>query len=507
MDRQRRTLLQALAATVGSAATLALPAAHARPARAADFHRAVAADPLLRPFAGVADAPEGLASDNPLLRGRWPAELRGRLHRNGPALYERGGERYHHWFDGDGMVQQFAIEGGRVRHRGRLVQTAKLRAERAAGRFALPAFGTTVENPLPLSGADSVNPANTSVLEHGGRLLALWEGGSAHELDAADLSTRGPVTWRDDLKGLPFSAHPKVGADGTLWNIGTAGAHLVVWQIGADGRLQRAQLGAHPYPHGMVHDFAITDRWLVVPLPPVRFAFDNEAREGPRRFPMDAGQPLRVLIARKDDLARQRVLELPPQFVFHVGNAHEERDGTVVLGYVGAPDNAFLDCGAVALMRGERPLPAPAGTCIARLDPVRGTARVQQLDDAVEFPRVHPACVGRRARWLVSACGAPRGSAGTNALLRGVQVLDTETGRVQRFDYGEQAIAEEHIVVPRPGRSGERDAWLLGTVYDARRDATVLNLLDLARVEDGPLAQAVLPYRLPLGFHGHFRAT
>ena len=43
--------------------------------------------------------------------GRWPAELRGRFYRNGPALFERAGQRYHHWFDGDGMVQQFTFSG------------------------------------------------------------------------------------------------------------------------------------------------------------------------------------------------------------------------------------------------------------------------------------------------------------------------------------------------------------------------------------------------------------
>ena len=59
-------------------------------------------------------------------------------------------------------------------------------------------------------------------------------------------------------------------------------------------------------------------------------------------------------------------------------------------------------------------------------------------------------------------------------------------------------------MVPRPGRSGELDAWLLGTTFDARRQATVLNLLDAAHIEDGPIAQATLPYVLPLGFHGNF---
>jgi hypothetical protein len=92
-------------------------------------------------------------------------------------------------------------------------------------------------------------------------------------------------------------------------------------------------------------------------------------------------------------------------------------------------------------------------------------------------------------------------------LLHGVQLLDTHTGRQRRFDYGEHVVAEEHVLVPKPGQSGELDAWLLGTTYDARRQATVLNLLDAAHIEDGPLAQAVLPYALPLGFHGNFTAA
>ncbi|MFN9745151.1 MAG: hypothetical protein ACK57B_05860 [Betaproteobacteria bacterium] len=39
---------------------------------------------------------------------------------------------------------------------------------------------------------------------------------------------------------------------------------------------------------------------------------------------------------------------------------------------------------------------------------------------------------------------------------------------------------------------------------DAKRQATVPNLLDAARIEDGPVAQAVLPYALPQGFHANF---
>ena len=87
---RRQTLAAVAAATVGLA-----DSSVAKPARAADFAAAAAHQPLLRPFKGVSDATGDLQSEA-LIRGRWPAALRGRFYRNGPALFERNGERYHH---------------------------------------------------------------------------------------------------------------------------------------------------------------------------------------------------------------------------------------------------------------------------------------------------------------------------------------------------------------------------------------------------------------------------
>ena len=258
---QRRQLLSALA---GLSASLAVPA-FAKPARAADFAANLEGQPLLAPFKGVSDASGDVDSAALLLRGRWPAELRGRFYRNGPALMERGSERYHHWFDGDGMVQQFSIGDGKVSHRGRLVRTTKLQAEQRAGRFLMSALGTQIEGGPPASGPDSFNTANTNAIEHAGRVLALWEGGSAYGLDPKDLSTQGPITWRKDLQQVPFSAHPKVDGGGHLWNIGTSGAAIVAWHIDPQGRLAGVQLGESPYSGGMVHDMAVTERYLVGP--------------------------------------------------------------------------------------------------------------------------------------------------------------------------------------------------------------------------------------------------
>ena len=505
----RRRVLQGLA--VASLAPALLGQAQARPAAAGPIQARLAANPLLTPLRGVDDATGERHTASVATRGTWPEELRGRFYRNGPALFERDGQRYHHWFDGDGMVQQFTLAGGRVSHRGRLVQTGKLQAERKAGRLLFNALGTVIEGGPPITGADSVNTANTNALEHAGRVLAMWEGGSAHGLDPADLSTQGPVTWRADLAGLPFTAHPKVDAAGHLWNIGTMGRHLMAWQVGPDGRLLSFQHGSSPYPGGMVHDMAVTERYLVVPLPPVQLDFARPVGDGPRRFTMAPGEPLRILVMDKADISRRRVFELPPQMVFHIGNAHEAGDGTVVLSFIGAPDVSFLDRGAVALMAGER-MPAGASQLqLVRLDMASGRVQAEQRPGDVEFPRIDPRRIGlggpAAAQWLLSGAAWKSFEGRDGGLLHGIQLAHLASGRVQRFDYGAQVIAEEHVLVPKPGRSGELDAWVLGTTFDAARQATVLNLLEATDIAAGPIAQAILPYVLPLGFHGNFTAA
>ena len=80
--------------------------------------------------------------DGLAVRGRWPADLALTLYRNGPALHTMGGYRYRHWFDGDGMIRAWTVGPQGARVRTRLIRTAKLTAEQAAGRRLLPAFGS-----------------------------------------------------------------------------------------------------------------------------------------------------------------------------------------------------------------------------------------------------------------------------------------------------------------------------------------------------------------------------
>ena len=511
-DLGRRAALRGLGAIAATATLPAWGLPLASATEGAAFDAASASLPWLRPFKGIDDAgaSEGdLRCDALAVTGRWPSVLRGRFYRNGPAVFERAGRRYHHWFDGDGMVQQFTFSDRGVSHRGRLVRTPKLVAEREAGRFLYPAFGTTIASDAPIQGPDSMNVANTNAIEHAGRVLAMWEGGSAFELDPRDLTTRGAVTWKEGFEQMPFSAHPKVDAQGHLWNFGTFADKLVVWHIDPAGRLASVQTGANPYPNGMAHDAAVTAHYIVLPLPPVKMNYGAIARgaTAEQAFVFEPDQPLRILVMKKDDIAQRRVFELPAQMLFHVGNAHERGDGSIALSFVASADAGFLARGAVALAAGRIGAPTSASMRTAVLDLRTGRASVESLGDSVEFPRVDPRRIGTAARFIASAASWRNDSPRRGAPFHGVQVRDLETGRVDRFDYGERMVVEEHIVVPRPGASGERDAWLVGTTFDAARQVTLVNVLDARRVGDGPIAQAALPYWLPLGFHGNFTAA
>jgi carotenoid cleavage dioxygenase-like enzyme len=478
----------------------------------AAFDAAVADMPWLAPFKGVDDvdpARTDLRCEALAVSGRWPAELRGRFYRNGPALFERAGQRYHHWFDGDGMVQQFTFSGRGVSHVGRLVRTPKLTAERQAGRFLYSAFGTGIQSEAPIQGPDSLNVANTNAIEHAGRVLAMWEGGSAFALDPKDLSTLGAVTWKEGFEQVPFSAHPKLDSTGTLWNIGTFGDKVVVWHIDAAGKLASVQVGESPYPNGMAHDVAVTAQYVVLPLPPLKMNYAAVAKGATpeQAFDFQRSEPLRILVMKKDDIRERRVFELPAQFVFHVGNAYERPDGSIALSYVAARDDGFLIHGAVALVAGHVVGAAGSQMQSAVLDMKTGRAEVEALPGVVEFPRIDPRRVGVAARQVASAATWKDYGQRQGALFHGVQLRDLQTGRVDRFDYGEQMVVEEHIVVPKPRGANELDAWLVGTAFDAKRKVTIVNVLDAGHVGDGPIAQATLPYWLPLGFHGNFTAA
>jgi carotenoid cleavage dioxygenase-like enzyme len=83
-----------------------------------------------------------------------------------------------------------------------------------------------------------------------------------------------------------------------------------------------------------------------------------------------------------------------------------------------------------------------------------------------------------------------------------VALYDVKSGTSRRFAYGDGWLVEEHLFVAPPGEP--RPRWIIGTALDTNADQTVLSVFDVDNVADGPIAQARLPYSLPLGLHGSY---
>jgi carotenoid cleavage dioxygenase-like enzyme len=104
------------------------------------------------------------------------------------------------------MIHAFTVRDGRVSYRNRWVRTDKWVAENAAGQSLVAGYGAP-----GVEGAEvpDTGVANTNILHHGGRLLALEEAHLPFELDPATLATRGVQNFGGAIEGR-FTAHPKI---------------------------------------------------------------------------------------------------------------------------------------------------------------------------------------------------------------------------------------------------------------------------------------------------------
>ena len=430
------------------------------------------------------------------VHGRAPAGLEGALFRNGPGKFRRTGGSATHCFDGDGLMRAFRVRDGQATLEARFADTPKRRWESEIDAVVTPGFGTVGDASRARIGSpDDANAANTAVMVAGDEVWALWEGGSPMAMDASDLSTRRFVTLRDDVKGMPFQAHPRYDPDGTVWNIGLWGDRMVVWRLNADRSLHTAEV-VHLPRASYMHDFTATARHLVIVMQP--WVFDHDGMPYASRFAWKPELGTQVMVIDKADLTRTRIFELPTFSYFHLGDAWEDASGTIRFDVAAGRDVSFAMDGARVLVAGHGTVAGdPADLSLVTLH-TDGRAEMVRSGVAAEFPKSDPRRAGLARRYTVHVAG----ERGGRPLPTGLAVQDWETGRSDAFNFGDDVIMEEANWVPRPGRSGERDAWLVAPAINLREGVTELHAFDAARVSDGPVASWRADIALPAGFHG-----
>lgn len=428
--------------------------------------------------------------------GELPRGLSGTLYRNGPnPLFQPDDPAHHHWFLGDGMVHAFSLHDGRASYRNRWVRTGKFEAEAAAGAPIAFSFGR------PPEGVRNEGVANTNVLFHAGKLLALEEGHLPIELDPHSLATRGPQSFGGTLEG-PFTAHPKIDPlTGELIFFGySAGGPLTPTMsygtLASDGRMARFERFEAPYC-AMVHDFIVTERHVLFPVLPLVGDLPRAMRGGPA-FAWEPEKGAHIgLIDRTRGTASLRWFRAESCFVFHVLNAWEQ-DGRVLADVMQfdtpplfpRPDGAMAETGTSArLVRWS-------------LDPGAGTDAFSrtELDDLPgEFPRFDERRAGLPHRYGAIAARTRDGSVQDS-----IAWYDLVGGRRTLYTLPEGDGISEPVFVPRAPDADEGDGWLLALAYRAAENQSDLLVLDTDAIDRGPVARVALAHRVPFGFHGNF---
>jgi carotenoid cleavage dioxygenase-like enzyme len=438
-----------------------------------------------------------------VVEGEVPRELNGAFMRNGPnPQYAPRGD--YHLFAGDGMLHGFYLENGRVDYRNRWVRTQKWRREREAGRALFSAMNPMDSDPSVM-GLATDGLANTNVVWHGNRLLALEEAHAPFAVDPRTLESIGSHTFADKLQG-PMTAHPKIDPEsGEMlffgYNAdGLISEHMSFHVVDRDGNLVRSEFFRAPYA-AMVHDFLITRDHVLFPIMPLTGSMERAMRGAPPyAWEPDKGVFIGIM-PRSGSVRDLRWFEGPPSFMFHPMNAWAE--GNVITAEVCEFEEAPL-------------FPSPDGTpgdpakAIPRLTrwtfdlgANTNTYRTERLHDiACEFPRLDERRTGLSYRYGYMACDTNPAFrvGGFNAIGR----VDHKTGSLSLYDVGEGCATNEPVFVPRTPTSAEGDGFLLANVYDANRRATHLVILDAMDVAAGPLAKAYLDHRVPFGFHGNW---
>ena len=413
------------------------------------------------------------AADLPV-EGRLPPELTGRYLRNG--VNALPGERRRHPFTGPGMLHGVRLRDGRAEwYRNRWVRTRAL----AGHRF------------FTLRGMDlAAVPANTHVIEHGGRLLALVEQGLPYEVDA-ELGTVGPCDFSGRLT-TAMAAHPKVDpltGDLHCYGYSPRRPYVTYHRISASGELVVSRPVDVAKPT-LMHDFAITEHhvvWLDLPL-----TFQWRLLPKGLPFGWDDGYGARLGVMRQDDpAARVQWYDIDPCYVFHVGTAYEDPHGRIVL------DGARYSREDVAT-RNATGAGARARLHRWTLDPASGRVTETSLHDRrLEMPTLDDTRTGRAARYRYAVVSSPR----QNAVVKADLADDGAT--LRSLELGPDVIAGEAVFVPAvdgPGRA-EDDGWLL--TITTRRDGTASQLLVLDASDPAAVvARVTLPRGVPSGFHG-----
>ena len=447
--------------------------------------------------------------------GRLPDDLNGCFYRVGPDFQYPPKFANNIPFDGEGHVAMFRFANGHVDLRTRYVRTQRYKAQRDARRAVFGMYRNPTTDDPGLEGV-SRGTANTTVIYHNRKLLALKEDSPPVAMDPVTLETLDDcVTFDGKLTSQTFTAHPKIDpVTGEMLAFGYEAKGLgtddvAVYSIDRNGNITWEAWIKVPYA-GMLHDFAATQSHIAFLVIPMAYSEEQIRNQGPH-FAWDRNLPSWFGVMRRGgDGSDLRWYKGPERCATHVMGAWS--DGNMV--YVDM-DMAHKNQFPFFPNRYGEPFdPIGAAGVVTRLS-VDLSRKMDTYDMEILYPNTgvlprqddryqtvpyrygfmptvdmskppHPSLAGRPFR-------------PNNHYTK----FDHATRKAVSFYAGDAVALQEPCFVPRRKDAPEGDGYIVGmseVLVEGNRSE--LLVIDTDDMEAGPVARVRLPFRIFGQVHG-----
>ncbi|HYM36746.1 MAG TPA: carotenoid oxygenase family protein, partial [Steroidobacteraceae bacterium] len=268
------------------------------------------------------------------VEGKIPSACDGAFYRVGPD-YQYPPNPNNIPFDGDGHISMFKIANGRIDYKDRFVRTQRFKAQDAARRALFGVYRNPFSDDPAVKNV-SRGTANTHVMFHHGKLLALKEDSPPVVVDTETLETMDDYyTLKGKLESKTFTAHPKIdGATGNMVAFGYeakgfATDDVNVFEIDPKGNIVWQSWIKVPYI-GMLHDFSVTQKHIVFYVMPMAVNMDG-MKQGKVHWAWDSTLPTYFGVMRRGGDGKDiRWFKGPERCATHVMSAFSDGEKVYV---------------------------------------------------------------------------------------------------------------------------------------------------------------------------------
>jgi carotenoid cleavage dioxygenase-like enzyme len=444
------------------------------------------------------------------IKGKMPQWLAGSLYRTGPAKFEIGDQKYHHWFDGLAMLHRFSFDNGKVNYANKFLRSSAYTEGMEKGKISYSEFATDPCQSIFKKVATSFMPdkhgrlanANVNILRLGDDFVAMTETPLPVRFEPETLETLGVMAFPDKTAGMITTAHPHYDRATKSWlNYLTHFSAHSEYNIYAFDARGRRLIGSYPVQEpAYMHSFATTENYIILAEFPLVVNPLNMLLGGKpfiENFVWKPGLGTNFVVMSKEDGQVTGTYQADAFFAFHHINAFEKA------GDIFIDISAYPDAGIVQQFCLENLLGPQGGALKSQfrryhLPAGDKTASYEQItDEQIDLPRINFARNG--AREYRFAYGASQNKDRPADFLDQIVKIDT-VERLAKIWFENGTYPGEPVFVAAPGAGDEDEGVILSVVLDSNQGKSFLLVLDAKPFTE--VARVELPHHVPFGFHG-----